>query len=489
MANNNDEPRIQLGKYENGVLEIREGFKKLDDESMEGYKHVRKVIFPASLEELDEDVFSETKELEELNFSRVSKLKEIPGDLVSCKTKITEFVIPQGVKKVGDGFLSEAKAGTKIFVPESVKQLGYINGNDDNDLYVYLFASGIDLDDVETDINTLYVLPKDYADYAEKLKDCDSEAKLREMPEELVNFYSTVGSAAPIAKPVPTEQIAQTAQPVSAAVMSTPTPPPAPTSAKAESQPADPSVNTAPKAVSQQQTNNNMANNLISQELETLIKEYLTDGVLTDKERAVILRKAEKMGLDRDEIDLYLDAQVQKIDQATDAAVRKVKGKTCPYCGGSIPQLADKCPHCGENVTAQASEELQEIFDNLEDALVDLKSGKDYERSKATVERFARKAKMYYGSNPKIQKLLVEVEKEMEVAEKNLRDAARKEAASKILSNKLLWGILGIIIGVILLLLGFSNAYDPDTYGIALGELVGGGVIIAGSIALINRKN
>ena len=412
MANNNDEPRIQLGKYENGVLEIREGFKKLDDESMEGYKHVRKVIFPASLEELDEDVFSETKELEELDFSRVSKLKEIPGDLVSCKTKITEFVIPQGVKKVGDGFLSEAKAGTKIFVPESVKQLGYINGNDDNDLYVYLFASGIDLDDVETDINTLYVLPKDYADYAEKLKDCDSEAKLREMPEELVNFYSTVGSAAPIAKPVPTEQITQTAQPVSAAVMSTPTPPPAPTSAKAESQPAAPSVNTAPKAVSQQQTNNNMANNLIPQELETLIKEYLTDGVLTDKERSVILKKAEKMGLDRDEIDLYLDAQVQKIDQATDAAARRQKGKTCPYCGGSIPQLADKCPHCGENITAEASNELQEIFDKLEEALVNLKSAKDIHASKATVERYARKAKMYYGSNPKVQKLLEEIEME-----------------------------------------------------------------------------
>ena len=129
----NDEPRIQLGKYENGVLEIREGFKKLDDESMEGYEHVRKVIFPASLEKLEEDVFSETKELEELDFSRVTKLKEIPGDLVSCKTKITTFVIPQGVKEVGDGFLSEAKKGTKIFVPASVKQMGYINGNDDND--------------------------------------------------------------------------------------------------------------------------------------------------------------------------------------------------------------------------------------------------------------------------------------------------------------------------------------------------------------------
>ena len=32
-----------------------------------------------------------------------------------------------------------------------------------------------------------------------------------------------------------------------------------------------------------------MANNLIPEELQALIDQYLTDGVLTDKERAVIL--------------------------------------------------------------------------------------------------------------------------------------------------------------------------------------------------------
>ena len=107
-----------------------------------------------------------------------------------------------------------------------------------------------------------------------------------------------------------------------------------------------------------------MANNLIPEELDALIQQYLIDGVLTDKERQVILNKAEKMGLDRDEIDLYLDAEVQKIDQQTDAAVRKQKGKTCPYCGGSVPQLTDKCPHCGENITPEASQELHEYNNN-----------------------------------------------------------------------------------------------------------------------------
>lgn len=197
-----------------------------------------------------------------------------------------------------------------------------------------------------------------------------------------------------------------------------------------------------------------MANNLIPEELNALIQQYLTDGVLTDKERQVILKKAEKMGLDRDEIELYLDAEVQKIDQQTDAAVRKQKGKTCPFCGGSVPQLTDKCPHCGENITPEASKELQEIFDNLEEALVDFKSGKDIAKSKATVERFMRKAKMYYDNNPKIQKLLAEVEMESAKAEKVAKANARKNAFVKILTYN--WKItaaviLAVLIGIFML--------------------------------------
>lgn len=197
-----------------------------------------------------------------------------------------------------------------------------------------------------------------------------------------------------------------------------------------------------------------MANNLIPEELNALIQQYLTDGVLTDKERQVILKKAEKMGLDRDEIDLYLDAEVQKIDQQTDAAVRKQKGKTCPFCGGSVPQLTDKCPHCGESITPEASSELQEIVDNLEEALVDFKSGKDIAKSKATVERFMRKAKMYYGNNPKIQKLLAEVEMESAKAEKVAKANARKNTFVKILTYN--WKItaaviLAVLIGIFML--------------------------------------
>lgn len=195
-----------------------------------------------------------------------------------------------------------------------------------------------------------------------------------------------------------------------------------------------------------------MAKQLIPEELNELIQEYLTDGVLTDKERQVILKKAEGMGLDRDEIDLYLDAQVQKIDQATDAAVRRQKGKTCPYCGAPIPQLADKCPECGHYITPEASDDLKEIIDNLEEALVNFKGGKEFCKSKAIVERYARKAKMYYGSNPKIQKLLEEIETETVLATK----AGKRKELTKNVKDKITYSGCAIS-----LLLFFSSLALP----------------------------
>ncbi len=191
-----------------------------------------------------------------------------------------------------------------------------------------------------------------------------------------------------------------------------------------------------------------MSKSLIPEELQALIKQYLTDGVLTDKERAVILRKAESMGLDHDEIDLYLDAEVQKIEQAIDASVRKQKGKTCPFCGGVVPVLADKCPHCGQSITPEASEELKEIFDSLENALVNMKSRKDFTQSKASVERYARKAKMYYGNNPKVQKLLAEVEDEMKNTLSNFKAEERKNLLLSLVKSPPFIFVLAIILAV-----------------------------------------
>lgn len=207
----------------------------------------------------------------------------------------------------------------------------------------------------------------------------------------------------------------------------------------------------------------------IPQELDDLIKEYLTDGIISAKERQVLLNKAQTLGLNVDEVDLYIDAQQQKADQAVAAAMNKRRGKTCPYCGSSVPELTDKCPNCGSNITPEASEELEDIFEHLESALVNFKSGEDVEKNKAEVERYVRKARMYYGNNPKIQRLLDEVEAESEAAKV---DAKKRFWLDLIRRNK---QIVIIVVGFIGLAVFCFTVYyllSPDrAYNNALKEV------------------
>ena len=196
-----DEPRIILGKFSNGVLDIRDDIEELDDESLEDYKNVKMIIFPRGLKKLGSDVICDQSKLEELDFSFVTELKEIPDDFISGTTKIKEFIVPQGVKKLGDGFVGDCKAGTKIVVPSTVEKMGYINGESNNDLLVYLFAPKLNIEDAEEDIKTLYVLPEYYGYYAKKLKEYDSEARLREMPEDMMNIYANSFASALAEKP------------------------------------------------------------------------------------------------------------------------------------------------------------------------------------------------------------------------------------------------------------------------------------------------
>jgi hypothetical protein len=238
-----------------------------------------------------------------------------------------------------------------------------------------------------------------------------------------------------------------------------------------------------------------MAKNLIPEELDALIKEYLTDGVLTDKERQVILKKAEGMKLDRDEIDLYLDAQVQKIDQATDAAVRRQKGKACPHCGAYVSQMTDKCPECGQYITPEATKELEEILDNLEEALVNMKSRKDFDRNKAVVERYERKARMYYSNHPKIKTLLTEVDAEMKVAEKKVKSAERKTTFISILRNKWIWACLPfmLIIPLFNKCQSVGNTYftrsEKDPYILLILLCVSIGIFALVRAALSSKKD
>lgn len=95
---------------------------------------------------------------------------------------------------------------------------------------------------------------------------------------------------------------------------------------------------------------------MLSKNLKEIIEASLVDGVLTDKERSVIKRKALLEGIDPDEIDVLLDAEVQKIEKDYEQSVTKVK--KCPNCGRVMSALETTCPDCGyqyQNVEANGS--------------------------------------------------------------------------------------------------------------------------------------
>ena len=113
-----------------------------------------------------------------------------------------------------------------------------------------------------------------------------------------------------------------------------------------------------------------------SKNLEDIIDAALADGELTEKERAVLHKKAEQEGVDLDELDVVIDGRLAKMKKQEDWLRPTPPSKeklgnivTCPACGAIVPAGAAVCPECGyefRNVAANAtitklSKRLEEI--------------------------------------------------------------------------------------------------------------------------------
>ena len=124
-ADDND-IRIQLGTFANGVLTIAEGHTTLGEDALEGYKKIRKVVFPSTLREIDGCFFSEHGHedyLEEVDFSKVKLLKEIPDCLFENCKRLQEINFPEGVETIGDEVFDGCTNLRKITFPSTLKSL------------------------------------------------------------------------------------------------------------------------------------------------------------------------------------------------------------------------------------------------------------------------------------------------------------------------------------------------------------------------------
>lgn len=103
---------------------------------------------------------------------------------------------------------------------------------------------------------------------------------------------------------------------------------------------------------------------MFSERMEALIKATLADGVLTDQEKKALVNRAEKEGVDLNELEIYIQSILQERQQELEKKSRearaqqeeadleseKLRSKTlreCPKCGTRIPHLANACPNCG----------------------------------------------------------------------------------------------------------------------------------------------
>ena len=120
-------------------------------------------------------------------------------------------------------------------------------------------------------------------------------------------------------------------------------------------------------------------------EIEKLIDLALADGQITEKERAIILRKAEKLGEDIDEVEMVLEGKISKLTQAKNKGQSENKQglvKKCPHCGAPAKSFSDKCDACGEDFRFNT---LGNLTDNLTDD--DLSNAKKISRQSIPINK------------------------------------------------------------------------------------------------------
>lgn len=183
-----------------------------------------------------------------------------------------------------------------------------------------------------------------------------------------------------------------------------------------------------------------------SKELEEVIEAALADGVITEKERAVLHKKALLEGVDPDEVDVVIDGRLQQIQKSIDDAKQKVR--KCPSCGEIIPAMTAVCPSCGQVIDASNADNkaLAVYMDKLETALVKLKENgvsKYNNKVKAELESMIRQGRAMYGDNKKIAYLISEVEASIAKFDKSHKNQFMVKIVGAVIAIMILvgWGL------------------------------------------------
>jgi hypothetical protein len=99
-------------------------------------------------------------------------------------------------------------------------------------------------------------------------------------------------------------------------------------------------------------------------ELEKLIDAVVRDGVVTEKERAVLLRKATELKVDPDEVEIYLEAKLEEVSSSSQTKAKLLGRSQAPTANCSGCGAANRghfvCEFCGTPTGAAAESEADE---------------------------------------------------------------------------------------------------------------------------------
>lgn len=129
---------------------------------------------------------------------------------------------------------------------------------------------------------------------------------------------------------------------------------------------------------------------MYNEQLEKLIDYALADGELTEKEKQVLFKKAESMGVDLDEFEMVLDARLfekqkgtKSKEDITTASPQSDKFgdiKKCPACGAIVQSFQTKCSECGHefsNIGTNSSiTKLFKMLDEVEETRKEQSAGR-----------------------------------------------------------------------------------------------------------------
>lgn len=114
---------------------------------------------------------------------------------------------------------------------------------------------------------------------------------------------------------------------------------------------------------------------MYNEKIEGLIKAALADGVLTEKEKQILFKKAQEEGIDLDEFEMVLDARLVELKKEEKEKAEKSAPKSnkygdvrkCPVCGALVPALSGACPECGYEFSGVgANSSSKELADKIE---------------------------------------------------------------------------------------------------------------------------